>query len=372
MIYADNAATTKSDPDALEAAMPFLLDEYGNASQPYLFAKSAKEAIADARKTIAACIGAKPEEIYFTSGGTESDNWAIKGSAFSDKKKRTTITSEIEHHAILNACAAIERHGFPVTYLPVTDEGVVQPKKLETYITDRTRLVSIMMANNEIGTIEPIAELVKITHEHGALFHTDAVQAVGHIPIDVKKLGVDMLSASAHKFGGMKGSGFLYIRNGVSLSPFADGGSQEHGRRAGTENVAAIVAMAVALKKNCDRMEETTQKLRKLSQIFIEALTAVGIDYRLNGSSNHLPGNVNISIRGAEGEMLLHRMDLKGICISTGSACDSVNTRSSHVIEAIHVPEEYAEGTIRVTFGAENTEKEAVTIAVSLIDILKK
>ena len=203
------------------------------------------------------------------------------------------------------------------------------------------------------------------------MFHTDAVQAVGHIPIDVKKLGIDMLSASAHKFGGMKGSGFLYIRKGVPLSSFADGGSQEHGRRAGTENVAAIVAMAVALKKSCSHMEEATQKLCKLNQIFQDTLKASGIDYRINGGCNRLPGNTNISIKGAEGEMLLHRMDLKGICISTGSACDSVNTRVSHVIKAIHVPEEYAEGTIRVTFGAENTEEEAVTIAESLVGILK-
>lgn len=371
MIYADNAATTKLDPDALEAAIPFLVEKYGNASQPYFFAKPVKKAITDAREIIADCIGAEPEEIYFTSGGTESDNWAIKSSIFSDEEKRTTITSEIEHHAILNTCATIERLGFPVVYLPVTDEGIVQPEELETYITDRTRLVSIMMANNEIGTIEPAAELAKIAHEHGALFHTDAVQAVGHIPIDVKKLGIDMLSASAHKFGGMKGSGFLYIQKGVTLSSFADGGSQEHGRRAGTENVAAIVAMAVALKKSCSHMEETTQKLCRLNQIFQDTLKAAGIDYRINGGCNRLPGNTNISIKGVEGELLLHRMDLKGICISTGSACDSVNTRVSHVIKAIHVPEEYAEGTIRVTFGAENTEEEAVTIAEALIGILK-
>lgn len=371
MIYADNAATTKLDPDALKAAMPFLTEEYGNALQPYFFAKPAKKALAEARETIASCIGAEPEEIYFTSGGTESDNWAIKGSAFSDEKKRATITSEIEHHAILNACAAIERLGFPVVYLPVTDEGIVQPEKLESYITDRTRLVSIMLANNEIGTIEPVAELVRIAHEHGALFHTDAVQTVGHIPIDVKVLGVDMLSASAHKFGGMKGSGFLYIRNGVTLRPFADGGSQENGRRAGTENVAAIAAMAAALKKNCDRMKETTQKLRKLEQILLDALSAADVDYKRNGDSNHLPGNVNISIKDADGEMLLHRLDLKGICISTGSACDSVNTQVSHVIKAIDVPADYANGTIRITFGVENTEEESITIANAIAAILK-
>ena len=228
MIYADNAATTKLDSDALETAMPFLTGEYGNASQPYFFAKSAKKAISEARETIAACIGAEPDEIYFTSGGTESNNWAIKSSVFPDAKMRTIITSKIEHHAVLNTCAAIELLGYPVTYLPVTDDGIVQPEKLSQYITDNTRLVSIMLANNEIGTIEPIKELARIAHEHGTLFHTDAVQAVGHIPINVKELDVDMLSASAHKFNGMKGSGFLYIRKGVELHPYADGGSQEH------------------------------------------------------------------------------------------------------------------------------------------------
>lgn len=372
IIYADNAATTRMDQDAFDAMKPYLIEKYGNASQPYFFAKSAKKAITEARETIAACIGAEPEEIYFTSGGTESDNWAIKGSAFSDAEKRATITSEIEHHAILNACAAIERLGYPVTYLPVTDEGIVQPEKLEQYITDKTRLVSVMLANNEIGTIEPVKELARIAHAHGAVFHTDAVQVVGHIPIDVKKLGVDMLSASAHKFNGMKGSGFLYIRKGTEISSYADGGSQESGKRAGTENVAAIVAMATALKKNCDRMEESTKKLIDCEKVFLDRLSDGGIDFIRNGSASHLPGNVNISIRNADGEMLLHRLDLKGICISTGSACDSVNTRVSHVIEAIHVPKEYANGTIRVTFGTENTEEESAAIAGALISILNK
>jgi cysteine sulfinate desulfinase/cysteine desulfurase-like protein len=371
MIYVDNAATTKMDPDAFEAMKSYLISDYGNASQPYFFAKPAKKAIADARESIAGCIGVDPEEIYFTSGGTESDNWAIKGSASSDAEKRATITSQIEHHAILNACEAIERLGYPVAYLPVTNEGIVRPEKLEQYITNKTRLVSVMLANNEIGTIEPIAELARIAHAHGALFHTDAVQAVGHIPINVKDLGVDMLSSSAHKFNGMKGSGFLYIRKGIKILPYADGGAQEHGMRAGTENVAAIVAMAVALKKNCDCMEKTAQKLNKLEIVLLDALTAAGIDYRRNGNIDHLPGNVNISIKGADGEMLLHRLDLKGICISTGSACDSVNTRVSHVIEAIHVSEEYAKGTIRISFGKDNTGEEALAVANTLIDILR-
>ena len=325
LIYADNAATTKLDADAFEAMKPFLEEEYGNASQPYSFSRSAKKAISEAREIIASCIGAEPDEIYFTSGGSESDNWVIKSVVFSDGFKMATITSRIEHHAVLNACTAIERLGYPVTYLPVSDEGVVQPEQLEQYNNDKTRLVSVMLANNEIGTIEPIADLATIAHAHGALFHTDAVQAVGHIPIDVNALGVDMLSASAHKFNGMKGSGFLYIRKGVDICSFVDGGAQEYGKRAGTENVAAITAMAVALRKNCDRMKSVERKLRKLEMILLDGLTSSGIFYMRNGSCNHLPGNVNISIRNADGEMLLHRLDLKGICISTGSACDSVN-----------------------------------------------
>ena len=369
-IYADNAATTKLDTDAFEAMKPFLTEEYGNASQPYSFARAAKKAISEAREIIAACIGAEPEEIYFTSGGTESDNWAIKGTAFSNELKLATITSQIEHHAVLNACESIERLGYPVVYLPVSNEGIVQPELLNRYIDDRTGLVSVMLVNNEIGTIEPIAELARIAHKHGALFHTDAVQAVGHIPIDVKALGVDMLSASAHKFNGMKGSGFLYIRKDADICSYVDGGAQESGKRAGTENVAAIVAMAVALRKNCERMEVNAQKLCKLEEILLAGLSSAGIDYRRNGSSNRVPGNVNISIKGVDGEMLLHRLDLKGICISTGSACDSVNTRVSHVVEAIGVPDEYANGTIRISFGTDNDEDDAAVIAKTLIDII--
>lgn len=371
MIYADNAATTKLDADALDAMMPYLTDEYGNASQLYFFAKPAKKAIAAARATVAACIGAEPEEIFFTSGGTESDNWAVKSVLYSRDSTRNVITSKIEHHAVLNACRSLEELGLLVSYLPVDRYGIVQPEILKSAIIDNTALVSVMLANNEIGTIEPVQKLGAITHECGALFHTDAVQAVGHIPIDVKKLGVDMLSASAHKFNGMKGSGFLYIRKGVEIHPYVDGGAQEHSKRAGTENIAAIVAMASALKKNCGRMAASAVRLHEFEDILLQRLSRGGIDYIRNGSDDHLPGNVNISINGADGEMLLHRLDLKGICISTGSACDSVNTRISHVIEAIGVPEAYAKGTIRITFGADNTAEEAVEIADALIGILK-
>lgn len=371
IIYADNAATTRLDRDALDAMMPYLTEEYGNASQPYFFAKPAKKAIAAARETVAECIGAEPEEIFFTSGGTESDNWAVKSALFSKGSRRDVITSRIEHHAVLNACRSISDLGIPVSYLPVDPKGTVRPETLRRMINGSTWLVSVMLANNEIGTIEPVQELCAIAHESGTLFHTDAVQAVGHIPIDVKKLGVDMLSASAHKFNGMKGSGFLYIRNGVKIHQYADGGSQEHGQRAGTENVASIVAMAAALRKNCARMAESSERLHKLEQVLLGRLSDEGIDYIRNGSENHLPGNVNISIKGANGEMLLHRLDLKGICVSTGSACDSVNQRLSHVIEAIGVPDEYAHGTLRITFGADNTEEEAAVIANAIADIMK-
>lgn len=371
-IYADNAATTKLDIDAFEAMKPFLLEDYGNASQPYSFARSAKNALKQARETIAWCIGALPEEVFFTSGGTESNNWAIKSSALADHAKRTTITSQIEHHALLHSCASIEQLGYPVVYLPVTTDGLLLPETLERAIGEEARLVSVMMVNNEIGTIEPISELVKIAHKHGAIFHTDAVQAVGHIPIDVKKLGVDMLSASGHKFNAPKGVGFLYIKKGIKLKPYVDGGAQEFGMRAGTENVAAIVAMAIALEKNCSVMKEAHSKLARMEEMFLHTLDIAKIDYILNRADVHLPGNINISVKGTSGEMLLHRLDLMGICISTGSACDSANAQVSHVIQAIGVPQEYAEGTIRISFGKDNEEHDAISVANAIVKILYK
>lgn len=369
LIYADNAATTKLDIDAFEAMKPYLLTEYGNASQPYSFARPAKKALKDARETIARCIGALPEEIYFTSGGTESDNWAIKGSVFTDENKRATITSQIEHHAILNACASIERLGYPVAYLPVDATGTVAVDSLNTFITDRTRLVSVMFSNNEIGSIQPIQDLCSIAHEHGALFHTDAVQAVGHIKINVHGLGIDMLSSSAHKFNGPKGIGFLYIYKGTQISSLNDGGSQEFGMRAGTENVASIIGMAVALKKNCDEMEKTTSRIKQLEKLLIDGLN--GMEYRRNGSPNHVPGNISLSFPGFDGEAILHRMDLCGISISTGSACDSVNTQISHVLKAIDLDEVYAKGTIRISLGKYNTDEDAIEIAKALRKIVK-
>lgn len=367
-IYADNAATTKLDNEAFEAMTPYLLNEYGNASQPYSFARKPKKALAEARQIIASAINALPEEIYFTSGGTESDNWAIKGSAFIDAEKRATITTSIEHHAVLRACEAIERLGYPVVYINPDSKGIIMPEALEFVITDNTRLVSVMYSNNEIGTIEPIKELAKVAHKHGALFHTDAVQAVGHISIDVKALNVDMLSASAHKFNGPKGIGFLYIRKGVKISSFNDGGSQEFRLRAGTENVASIVGMATALKNNLARLSENKAHILKLEEIFLSELS--GFDFVRNGDKNHIPGNISLSFKDRDGEAILHRLDLKGICVSTGSACDSLDTRISHVLMAIGLNERYANGTIRISIGKDNTEDDVKAIANALKKIL--
>lgn len=368
-IYADNAATTQLDPQAFEAMIPWLRDEYGNASQPYSFSRKPKKAIAEARAVIAECINADPEEIYFTSGGTESDNWVVKGSAFSDPDHRAMITSQIEHHAVLRSCAAIERIGYPVAYLPTDEDGRILPETLDRNISDRTRLVSVITANNEIGTIQDIAGLADISHAHGAMFHTDAVQAVGHIPIDVKALDVDMLSASAHKFNGPRGIGFLYIRKGIKVCPFMDGGGQENKNRAGTENTAAIVGMSIALMNNIKNMMHTSDSIRSLENLLITKLLEAGLVFRRNGA-NTLPGLISLSFQNSSGEMLLHRMDLKGICVSTGSACNGSSDEISHVLQAIHLPDEYAKGTVRISLGKQNTESDIIKIAESLKQIL--
>lgn len=372
MIYADNAATTRLAPEALDAMLPYLQDVYGNASQPYSFSRSVKKVLKQAREVIATCINANPEEIYFTSGGTESDNWAIKGTMFVYGDQRALITSQIEHHAILHSAAAVERMGYPVSYLPVDSTGTVLPETLERYITERTKLVSVMFSNNEVGTIEPIKELVAIAHRNGALFHTDAVQAVGHVKIDVKALGVDMLSASAHKFNGPKGIGFLYIKSGTALNPFNDGGAQEFGQRAGTENIAAIVGMAEALRINCKEIASNSTHLYELEQRLLKKIKMANLDFVRNGATNHVPGNISLSFKDSNGEMLLHRLDLKGICVSTGSACDSQNTQISHVLEAMGISENYAEGTIRISLSKSNTVDEIDTIANALISILSR
>ena len=370
IVYADNAATTKLDKAAFDAMSPWLIENYGNASQPYSFARGPKKALAESREIIAACIEASPDEIYFTSGGTESDNWVIKGSAFSDNEKRAMITTAFEHHAILRSCETIEKLGYPVAYVLPSNDGYVSSSQIRQVITNRTRLVSVMFANNEIGSIQPIQELCETAHEFGAQFHTDAVQAVGHFEIDVHELDVDFLSASAHKFNGPKGVGFLYIRKGSELSSYANGGAQENSHRAGTENVAAIVGMATALKLNCDHIVENKEHVLGLERQLISKLSNLGISFKRNGGDNTLPGLISLSFPDKDGEAILHRMDLMGISISTGSACDSVNTEISHVLKAIHLDENYAKGTIRISLGKNNTDTDIDKIATALSKIL--
>lgn len=372
LIYADNAATSILDEEVFEAMKPFLLEEYSNVSQPYSFSRKSKKALIEARNTIAACINASPEEIFFTSGGTESNNWAIKGIMLFSKEKKGIITSNIEHLAVLKPCETMKELGCRVKYLEADTNGYICPEELKKAIDKEDRLVSIMMANNEIGTIQNIKEMSRIAHDEGILFHTDAVQALGHLEIDVQDLKIDLLSASAHKFNGPKGIGFLYIKNGTKVRSLIEGGSQENKLRAGTENVACIVGMAAALKKNCDKLYDSTIYLKELESAFYEILDDCEVDYKINGGEKRIPGNINISIKDNDGEMILHRLDLMGICISTGSACDGGNTNISHVIEAINVPKNYARGTIRISLSSKNTKKEVTEIAYSIVKIVKK
>ena len=370
LIYADHAATTALSPTAREAMEPFLGTFYGNPSTLYSLARDPRKAIAQSREVIAAAIHANPSEIFFTSGGTEADNWALKGTVFQHERGKGIITSAIEHHAILNSCAALERMGYSINTLPVDNEGVVHADALRSTLASNTVLVSVMLANNEIGTLEPVAELANLAHQTGVLFHTDAVQAIGHIPVDVKALQVDMLSASAHKFNGPKGIGFLYVRNGVELVPLLDGGGQEGGMRAGTENVAGIVGMATALQEHMEHMAQENRYLNELSGKLIDLLKHKGLDFRINGSHKRIPGSLSLSFKAADGEMLLHRLDLMGTAVATGSACDSKDAVLSHVIREISVPPEYAHGTIRVTLGMDNTAEHVERIAQQITSIL--
>ncbi len=373
LIYADHAATTALSPTAFAAMRPWLEDKYGNPSTLYSLAREPRKAVASARETIAACIGAGPEEIYFTSGGTEADNWALMGTARGGLDRRGhIITSSIEHHAILHTCDFLKRIGYDVDFLPVDPHGSILVETLEKYLRSETLLVSIMLANNEVGTIEPIKQLAEAAHRHGCLFHTDAVQAAGHIRIDVKGLDVDMLSASAHKFNGPKGIGFLYIRNGVMVEPLFHGGAQESGRRAGTENVAGIVGMAVALQEHIEHLEQETAYLRKLTGLLLSALRNTNLDFIVNGDDDRIPGSLSLSFRDADGEALLHRLDLMGTAVATGSACDAKNKVLSHVIRAIGVPDAYAHGTIRITFGMDNTIEQIPVLAEQISRILDR
>ncbi|MBQ7488711.1 MAG: cysteine desulfurase, partial [Clostridia bacterium] len=346
--------------------------EYGNPSTLYSLARNPRKAVDAARNAIAALIGASPKEIYFTSGGTEADNWALKGTAFRwPARRRHIICSAIEHHAVLNVCDFLTRFGYDVTYLPVDSKGLVSPADLKAAIRPETILVSIMTANNEIGTVEPVQELSGIASREGIPFHTDAVQAVGHIPISVEKMGIQMLSASAHKFGGPKGVGFLYVHRGIQLEPLIHGGGQEMGWRSGTENVAGIVGMAAALTEHVRTMESEAEYLEELRTRLMDGLTGAGIDYIVNGAETHVPGSLSVSFRDTDGEMILHRLDLMGIAVATGSACNSRETVLSHVMEAIHVPGEYARGTVRITLGMENSMEEMDRIAACIAKILQ-
>lgn len=365
LIYADNAATTKMSQTACEAMMRFQLTDFANVSQPYSFARSAKKALKEARETIARCINASPNEIFFTSCGTESDNWVIKGC-----KCSRIYTSLIEHHAILNACIDVASAGKEVFYIPVNNTGMIDFQTLNNLLSEKS-LVSIMMANNEIGTIQPIKQLARIVHDHNSLFHTDAVQAVGHIPVDVRDLDVDFLSASAHKFNGPKGIGFLYIKEGLKINPLISGGAQENSLRAGTENVASIVAMAIALEENTSQLEDNMTYIQGLENALIQKLLSLNVVFHKNGAEVKIPGNVSLSFNGFSGESLLHRLDLCGICVSTGSACDSRNTQISHVLKAIDLDESFAKGTIRISLDKNNTYEDVNRIAEVLAHIVK-
>ena len=368
MIYLDNAATTKTSPEVVEAMLPYFSEFYGNASTVYEFGGKSKEAISSARETIAAAIGAKENEIYFTAGGSESDNWALKAAAEAYKDKgRHIITSKIEHHAILHTCQWLEQNEYEVTYLDVDEFGVVKLEELKKAIRPDTILISIMFANNEIGTIEPVAEIGKIAREHGVLFHTDAVQAFGQLPINVDQLNIDMLSSSGHKLNGPKGIGFLYIRKGIKIRSFLHGGAQERKRRAGTENVPGIVGFGKAVELALATMKERTDRERELRDYLMERVLKEIPFTRVNGDrSNRLPNNVNLCFQFVEGESLLIMLDMKGICGSSGSACTSGSLDPSHVLLAIGLPHEIAHGSLRLTLGSDTT-KEDIDFTVDAI-----
>lgn len=371
-VYADNAATTQMSDSVLKAMMPLLTDIYGNPSSLHSVGQIAKEHLEAARETVAECIGADPKEIYFTSGGSEADNQAIRSAAYigARKGKKHIISSKFEHHAVLHTLNALKKEGFTVTLLDVYSNGIVKPEDVANAITDETCLVTIMTANNEIGTIQPIAEIGKICKEKGVLFHTDAVQAVGHIPVNVKDMNCDMLSVSAHKFHGPKGVGFLYARKGILLTNIIYGGAQERNKRAGTENMASIVGMATAIKDATDHLQENAEKVTAMRNRLIDGLKGIERS-RINGDlEHHLPGTLNMCFEGIEGESLLLLLDAKGICASSGSACTSGSLDPSHVLLSIGVPVEIAHGSLRLSISEYNTMEQMEHIVKSVPEVV--
>ena len=372
-IYADNAATTPMSRAALDAMIPVLERDYGNPSSLYGLGQRAKELIEQARADVAAALGAAPKEIYFTSGGSESDNWAIKGVAHAMKKKGKThiITSKFEHHAVLHTCEALEKEGFEVTYLDVYENGLVRPQDVAAAIREDTALVSVMYANNEIGTIQPIPEIGKICRERGVIFHTDAVQAAGYVRINVEEQHIDLLSMTAHKLHGPKGCGLLYVRRGVLIETLIHGGAQERGRRAGTENVAGVIGLDAALELALDGMEERNKRLSSLRDRLMDELLKIERS-RVNGDRVHrLPNNVNMCFEGIEGESLLLRLDMNGISASSGSACTSGSLDPSHVLLAIGLPHEIAHGSMRLSFSEETTDEDIDVIAAVVPEVVQ-
>ena len=373
-IYLDNAATTKTRPEVVEAMLPYFTEYYGNPSSVYEFSNESKKAINRSRETIAEAIGAKTNEIYFTAGGTESDNWALAATAEAYQAKGNhIITSKIEHHAVLHTCEYLEKRGFEVTYLDVDENGVIKLDELKKAIRPTTILISIMFANNEIGTIEPVKEIGEIAKEHGIIFHTDAVQAFGHVPINVDEYHIDMMSASGHKLNGPKGIGFLYIRTGIKTRSFMHGGAQERNRRGGTENVPGIVGFGKAVEIAVNTMEERTKRESELRDYLMNRVMAEVPYVRINGHrTSRLSNNVNFAFQFIEGESLLIMLDMDGICGSSGSACTSGSLDPSHVLLAIGLPHEIAHGSLRLTLNADNTMEEMDYVAESIKKIVEK
>ena len=372
LIYLDNAATTKTAPEVVEAMLPYFTEYYGNPSSIYDFAQKSKEAVTKGRQQIADVLNAKKEEIYFTAGGSEADNWALKATFEAYKSKGNhIITTKIEHHAILHTCEYLEKRGAKITYLDVDENGIVRLDELEKAITPETILISVMFANNEIGSIQPIKEIGAIAKEHGILFHTDAVQAFGQVPINVDELGIDMLSSSGHKLNGPKGIGFLYIRKGVKIRSFVHGGAQERKRRAGTENVPGIVGYGAAAERAIRTMEERTAKEIQVRDHFIDRIMKEIPYVKLNGHpTKRLPNNVNVSFQFIEGESMLLMLDNYGVCASSGSACTSGSLDPSHVLLAIGLPHEIAHGSLRMTLSEETTMEDADFVVDKLKEIV--